>query len=89
MKTTAGVLIPLLAAASGLTVAEFFPSDATVTTITVTPFAIEGLTGDDNGVLYTTGRAPLPTRCPLWRIDAAAGPAAPVQIGSIPNASPG
>jgi sugar lactone lactonase YvrE len=89
MKPTGGVLIALLAAGSGLTGGEFFQSDVTVTTLSVTPFAIEGLTGDDNGVLYTTGRAPLPGRCPLWQIDGAAGPVAPVQIGSIPNASPG
>ena len=69
-----------------------FPEDATFTTVSITPLAIEGLAGDDDGVLYTTGRAAAPTRCPLWRIDAAdAGGSLviPVQIGSIPNALPG
>lgn len=59
----------------------------TFTTLSITPFAIEGLTGD-NGFLYTTGRAPAGTRCPVWKIDSnAARPVTPVQIGSIPNDS--
>lgn len=91
MKTTAGILIAVLAAAgSAFTLTEHVAGGATFTTASVTPLAIEGLTGDDDGMLYTTGRAPLPGRCPVWRIDPGAGPSAvPVQIGSIPNASPG
>lgn len=60
--------------------------------LSITPLAIEGLTGDGTGTLYTTGRAPQPGRCPVWRIDASGTPpppVAPVQIGSIPNAAPG
>ncbi|HYR36491.1 MAG TPA: SMP-30/gluconolactonase/LRE family protein [Burkholderiales bacterium] len=46
-----------------------FPSNPTFTTLTVTPFAIEGLTGDAAGNLYTTGRQPDTTKkCPIWRI---------------------
>ena len=63
-----------------------FPEPATFTTLAITPFAIEGLTGDEGGNLYTTGRAPLPDRCPLWRIDPGG---ALLQIGSIGNAAPG
>lgn len=67
------------------------PEPATFTTRAITPFAIEGLTGDDAGNLYTTGRAtPVPNACPVWRIDSnATPPVTPVQIGSIPNPSPG
>jgi sugar lactone lactonase YvrE len=44
-----------------------FPRDATFSTLILTPFAIEGLTGDDAGNLYTTGR-PAGQPCPVWRI---------------------
>src|SRR2546430_6867929 len=47
------------------------PRNASFTTLSVTPFAIEGLTGDAAGNLYTTGRQPDTTRnCPVWRIGA-------------------
>jgi hypothetical protein len=36
-----------------------FPKDATFTTLVVTPLAIEGLTGDAAGNLYTTGSYPI------------------------------
>src|SRR5690242_16010605 len=66
--------------------APLFPRHATFTTLSITPFAIEGLTGDDDRNLYTTGRAPSPTPCPVWRIDSTGiPPVTPVQIGSIPN----
>jgi hypothetical protein len=46
-----------------------FPHDATFTTFSITPFAIEGLTGDAAGNLYTTGRQTDVTKnCPVWRI---------------------
>lgn len=58
-----------------------FPRDATFTTLIVTPNGIEGLTGDDAGNLYTTGRvAGVP--CPVWRISAAAP--ALVTVGFVP-----
>lgn len=60
-----------------------FPGDATFTTLITTPLAIEGLTGDRRGNLYTTGRAPVPTRCPIWRISVESP--ALVEVGSIPN----
>jgi sugar lactone lactonase YvrE len=63
-----------------------FPADATFTTLSITPLAIEGLTGDESGHLYTTGRAPVPDRCPLWQIDPAG---TLVQIGSIGNGGSG
>jgi hypothetical protein len=65
-----------------------FPRNATFTTHATTPLAIEGLTADDAGNLYTTGRATSPALCPVWRIP---GPtltmtAPPLTIvGFIPN----
>jgi len=43
-----------------------FPRDASFSTLVLTPLPIEGLTGDDAGNLYTTGRGANP--CPVWRI---------------------
>ena len=77
-----------LASVSGVAHADWtsVPSALTFTTVAVTPLAIEGLTGDGQGNLYTTGRAAAPARCPVWRMDAnAPAPVTPVQIGSIPN----
>jgi sugar lactone lactonase YvrE len=93
MKPTTGVLTVMLTALGlGLSVGQPLPADAAFTTLSITPLAIEGLTGDDTGTLYTTGRAAQPGRCPVWRIDASGTtplPVVPVQIGSIPNAAPG
>jgi hypothetical protein len=61
------------------------PSNASFTTKIITPLAIEGLTGDASGNLYTTGRAASPTPCPVWRINVA-NPAL-VPVGLIPNPS--
>jgi sugar lactone lactonase YvrE len=60
-----------------------FPKDATFTTLIVTPLAIEGLTGDRAGNLYTTGRAASPAPCPVWKISVASP--ALVTVGFIPN----
>jgi len=63
-----------------------FPSNPSFTTLAVTPFAIEGLTGDAVGNLYTTGRAPAPARCPVWQVfSGATPPATLIQVGSIDN----
>jgi sugar lactone lactonase YvrE len=61
------------------------PRAASFTTLIIAPLAIEGLTGDDAGNLYTTGRAAAGTPCPVWRI--ATSQPALVPIGSIPNTS--
>src|SRR2546426_8511017 len=59
------------------------PRNASFTTLSVTPFAIEGLTGDAAGNLYTTGRQPDTTKnCPVRRIGAAGSPTTP---GLIPT----
>src|SRR5262245_43167305 len=61
-----------------------FPQNATFTTRAITPFAIEGLTGDAAGNLYTTGRQPDTTKnCPVWRIDPENG--SRVTVAFIPN----
>jgi sugar lactone lactonase YvrE len=60
-----------------------FPQNATFTTQeqAVTPLAIEGLTADADGNLYTTGRAARPTPCPVWRFTGASR----VVVGFLPN----
>src|SRR5687768_14688884 len=59
-------------------------ADETFTTLIVTPLAIEGLTGDAAGHLYTTGRDLNPgENCPVWRIDVASPSL--VTVGAIPN----
>ena len=63
-----------------------FPDNVSFTTLARTPLAIEGLTGDEDDNLFTTGRAAAPDRCPVWQIDRAG---ALLRIGSIGNAAPG
>jgi len=90
MKAFVAVLGGILVGA-GTTVARAddghqFPSDASFTTLAVTPFAIEGLSGDAAGNVYTTGRAAAGTPCPVWKVfTGATPPAALVQVGSIDN----
>ncbi|MGH7835120.1 MAG: SMP-30/gluconolactonase/LRE family protein [Candidatus Binatia bacterium] len=46
-----------------------FPDNPSFATLAITPFAIEGLTGDATGNLYTTGRQTDTTKlCPVWKI---------------------
>jgi len=65
------------------------PQNATFTTRAITPFAIEGLTGDDAGNRYTTGRQPNTAKnCPVWRFrpnDAGVPDGTRVTVGFIPN----
>src|SRR6267142_6854913 len=44
-----------------------FPQKATFTTLITTPSAIEGLTGDNHGNLYTAGSGAAP--CPVCKIN--------------------
>jgi sugar lactone lactonase YvrE len=57
-----------------------FPRDASFTTLIATKLTMEGLTGDDRGNLYTTGRGASP--CPVWRISVA-HPSL-VTVGNVP-----
>jgi sugar lactone lactonase YvrE len=60
------------------------PKNGTFTTLIKTPLAIEGLTGDGAGNLYTTGRdLNAGDNCPVWRISIASPSL--VTVGSIPN----
>ena len=68
-----------------------FPANATFTTLTTTPLAIEGLTGDNSGNLYTVGRhnanndAEFGLPCPVWKINLTS-PSLEV-VGNIPAPS--
>lgn len=78
-----------LAALSAVAIADDdhrgrFPQNASFTTRALTPFAIEGLTGDSAGKLYTTGRQPDGNKkCPVWRINPDDG--SRVTVAFIPN----
>jgi len=56
--------------------------DATFSTLVLTTLQIEGLTGDDAGNLYTTGRGANP--CPVWRISFASPTLVPVGLVPAP-----
>jgi sugar lactone lactonase YvrE len=56
------------------------PDDASFTTIFKSPLGIEGLTGDREGNLYTTGRGGDP--CPVTRVPVSGGD--PVVVGNVP-----
>lgn len=85
-KKAAAFLLAAAAASAAADNEASFPKDATFTTLIVTPLAIEGLTTDGVGNLYTTGRdLNAGENCPVWRIRIASP--ALVQVGSIPNAA--
>lgn len=68
-----------------------FPNNATFTTLITTPRAIEGLTGDNHGNLYTGGSVAVATTpitpCPIWKINI--NNPALVEVGKItPNTLP-
>lgn len=56
-------------------------AEVSFTTQVTTPLAIEGLTADADGRLYTTGRAPSPAPCPVWRVEGATL----TVVGLLPN----
>src|SRR2546428_342205 len=56
------------------------PRNPTFSTLVLTTLQIEGLTGDDAGNLYTTGRGA--ASCPVWRI--ALSSPIPATVGSVP-----
>jgi len=88
MRTHTVLLAMLACIGTSITAADDqqFPDNPRFLTHAITALAIEGLTGDDHGNLYTTGRAALPDRCPLWQIDPGG---AILQVGSIGNSAPG
>ena len=65
-----------------------FPQDATFTTLITTPRAIEGLTGDNAGNLYTGGAAITSlgdTFCPVWRINPSSSSPSLILVGKLPT----
>lgn len=80
-------LMALAVCTAGVAAADpRFPGAATFSTLTTTTLAIEGLTGDQQGNLYSTGRAPgIGVPCPIWRI--AVGSPTPVVVGQVPAPS--
>ena len=86
MKKAVAVLCAAFAASAVADNEARFPENATFTTLIVTPLAIEGLTGDQSGNLYTTGRdLNAGDNCPVWRINAASPSL--VVVGYVPNAA--
>lgn len=62
------------------------PATPTFSTIAFTQLAIEGLTADQNGNLYTTGRAAAGTPCPVYKIvPQGSSLVTPVVVGNVPN----
>jgi sugar lactone lactonase YvrE len=57
------------------------PRNAAFTTQAITPLAIEGLTADDEGNLYTTGRELIADTCPVWKFTGATR----TTVGFIPS----
>src|SRR5438128_1683835 len=56
-------------------------------TLATTPLAIEGLTGDRFGNLYTGGRAAgVGVACPIWRVSLTN--ITPVVVGLVPTPTP-
>ena len=62
-----------------------FPQAATFTTLVKTTLNIEGMTGDNEGNLYTpTRQAGVDQPCPVLRVDATIANPSPVVVGLIP-----
>ena len=74
------VLYPFVSAAHN---APQFPQNVSFKTLIITPRAIEGLTGDSSGNLYTGGSGSAP--CPIYRINLA-NPSLTV-VGNVPAAA--
>lgn len=86
MKNAVAVLFAVLAIPAVADNEASFPENATFTTLIVTPLAIEGLTGDQSGNLYTTGRdLNAGDDCPVWKVNVASPSL--VVVGKIPNAA--
>jgi hypothetical protein len=83
-KVTAALLGSLASLTASVARADDFalPRRPSFTTRAITPLAIEGLTGDRAGNLYTTGREVAPAPCPVWRIGATGSL---TTVGFIPN----
>jgi len=85
-KKTLALLGLLLVCPSAWAADGPLPRDPTFTTLVTTPLPIEGLTGDHQGNLYTTGRRAGTdlANCPVWRVSAADPSPELVEVGSVP-----
>ena len=81
IKNAVAVLLSAVVSAAVADDDAPLPRNASFKTLITTDLAIEGLTGDRDGNLYTTGRA-TGTRCPVWRINIA-NPSL-VVVGTLP-----
>lgn len=77
---------------SGATVADDrgLPQDLSFSTLVTTPLAVEGLTGDESGNVYTVGRQPgagMP--CPVWRVRTDVANPTLELVGNIPAPASG
>jgi sugar lactone lactonase YvrE len=84
-KCLTGLTVAILLSITAAQTWAQFPNNPSFSTHIFTSAPIEGLTGDAEGKLYTTGRTSGGTACPVWRLDPAAPSTPPVQIGSIPS----
>jgi len=85
-KKTLALLGLLLVCPSAWAADGPLPQDPTFTTLVTTPLPIEGMTGDNQGNLYTTGRrgAGDLANCPVWRVSAADPSPQRVEVGFVP-----
>jgi sugar lactone lactonase YvrE len=89
MNATVSAVLLACVLFSAAALAEPLPANASFTTLVTTPLAIEGLTGDASGNLYTTGRETAASRppCPVWKINIATRTR--TTVGFIPNPAAG
>ncbi len=80
MKTRNGFIAVSLLVSAQLAMSSWAQA-ANFSTLITTPLTIEGLTNDNAGNLYTTGRGASP--CPVWRINIASPSL--VVVGNIPG----
>jgi sugar lactone lactonase YvrE len=80
------LVLSLVVALASSASSSQFPRDVTFSTLITTPLAIEGLTADGAGNLYTVGRGSVGTPCKVWRIDATGAPAL-IEVGFVPAPS--
>ena len=68
--------------------AHNIPGNVNFSTLITTPLAIEGLSGDGSGNLYTVGRSPgVGVPCPVWRVSVARPGLAVVGFVPAPSSS--
>ena len=87
MKGRSAALFLSLALSSAVFADDHNPLHASFTTLARTQLGIEGLTNDDQGFLYTTGRAAaVADPCPVYRISIDTGVLD--IVGNVPPSSP-